>query len=166
MKQFFLIIFCCCFGTVFSQGLKDLLPENKLTIRKTGPFLGVEKGKYFFVNFGMEHQIQQLKLIKPRTHAMNFQLDYNFTQNVVGANVGYWMKQGRLNITYGARIRWQNDFEAHNTFGIGPNVGYKFLQAHFQLGAFLSGGDVKLVNGNGIYASLRWVFINERKIRK
>jgi hypothetical protein len=143
-----------------------IIGNGKLRIVKSGPFLGVEKGKYFNVNFGVERQWQQLKLIKPQTHAVNLQFDYNFKQNVMGSQLGYWFKIGRLNMTYGARISWRTDLEAHHRFGISPNVGYKFMQAHFQLGVHVLTPDDHFENVNTFYASLRWVFINERKFKK
>ena len=147
-----------------SQLLKDIkLPESKLNIRKTGPFLGVEQGKYFNANFGIERQWADIKLIKPHTHALNLQFDYNFTQKQMGSQLGYWFKIGRLNLTYGARLSWHTDFEEHHLFSFSPNVGYKLLQAHFQLGVNLQERSDFVVN-NTFYASLRWVFINDWKL--
>jgi len=71
-----------------------------------------------------------------------------------------------LNMTYGARLSWRTDFDGHHRFGISPNVGYKFLQAHFQMGVNLLTPDDTFTNVNTFYASLRWVFINDRKFKK
>ena len=152
--------------TFFStaQGLK--LPESKLKMRKSGPFIGVEKGKYFNVNLGGEIQIKQIKLVKPQTHAASFLLEYNFKQETMGAQLGYWFKVGRLNLTYGARGTWITDFNDHHRFGISPNIGYKFAQAHFQMGVHLRTIDKPFENANTFYASLRWVFIQNRDFYK
>jgi hypothetical protein len=149
---------------LFQKELK--LPESKLRVVKTGPFLGVERGKYLNVNFGIERQWQQLKLIRPQTHAVDLQFDYNFKQNVMGAQAGYWFKAGRLNLTYGLRVSWCTDFDEHHRFGVSPNIGYKVFQAHFQLGMHLRTPDDHFTNVNTFYASLRWVFINERKFNR
>lgn len=148
---------------LFKKGIN--LPESKLRVVKMGPFLGLEQGKYLNFNFGFERQWQQLKLINPQTHAVNLQLDYNFKQKVMGAQLGYWFKVGRMNITYGGRLSWRTDY-TYNRFAISPNVGYKFLQAHFQLGVNLMPRNEYFKNVNTFYASLRWVFINERKFKK
>lgn len=152
--------------TAHSQLFKNgKLYESKLSVVKTGPFVGLEQGKYLNFNFGVERQYQQIKLVKPKTHAVNLQFDYNFKQSVMGAQLGYWMKAGRLNITYGARISWRTDFEVHR-YAISPNVGYKLAQAHFQLGVHLMAPSDHFTNTNTFYASLRYVFINNRDFRR
>lgn len=159
-----LVILLLLCSAANGQILKDVkLPESKMNIRKTGPFIGVEQGKYFNANFGVERQWADLKLIKPHTHALNLQFDYNFTQNQMGSQIGYWFKTGRMNLTYGARVAWHTDFEDHHLFSFSPNVGYKLLQAHFQLGVNLQERS-DFVVGNTFYASLRWVFINDWKL--
>ncbi len=151
-------------NSVQAQLFKDIkLPESKLNVRKTGPFLGVEQGKYFNANFGIERQWADIKLVKPHTNALNLQFDYNFTQKQMGSQIGYWFKTGRVNLTYGARISWHTDFDSHHLFSFSPNVGYKLLQAHFQLGVNLQQKNDFVVN-NTFYASLRWVFINDWKL--
>jgi hypothetical protein len=162
-----LLIVLLLAGTASAQLFKKelKLPESKLRVVKTGPFLGVEKGKYLNLSFGMERQWQQLKLIRPQTHAANFQLDFNFKYQTMGGQLGYWFKIGRLNLTYGARVSWRTDYTYHR-FGISPNIGYKFMQAHLQMGVHLMPPDEHFKEVNTFYASLRWVFINERKFRK
>ena len=144
---------------------KIKMPESKLNVRKTGPFLGLEQGKYTNANFGVERQWADIKLMKPQTHALNLQFDYNFTQKQMGSQLGYWFKVGRLNMTYGARVSWHTDFDGHHLYSISPNVGYKLLQAHFQLGVNLQEKSDFVVN-NTFYASLRWVFINDWKVKR
>lgn len=141
------------------------MPESKVMLVKTGPYLGLESGKYTNFNFGIERQWQQVKLVRPHTNALNLQFDYNFKQKVMGAELGYWFKTGRLNLTYGARLSWETNYTEHR-FGISPNVGYKLLQAHFQLGVHILTPADHFQNCNTFYASLRWVFINERKFAK
>lgn len=144
---------------------KVKLPESKMKMVKMGPLLGAEFGKYTNVNFGLERQWQQLKLIKPQTHAAFLLFDYNFRYKVMGAQAGYWFKVGRINLTYGARMGWHTDYDEHR-FGIGPNVGYKFLQAHLQLGVNFQTPTDFFKETNMFYASVRWVFINSRDFRK
>jgi hypothetical protein len=166
VKRNSILLLCLLLAATGYGQLFKKLPESNLRLVKTGPFLGVEKGRYFNVGFGIERQWQDIKLLKPQTHAANLQFDYNFKQNVMGTQLGYWFKVGRLNLTYGARLSWRTDFEDHHRFGISPNVGYKLLQAHFQLGVHILTPDDHFTNVNTFYASLRYVFINERKFDK
>lgn len=145
---------------------KFKMPESNLRMVKMGPFIGLEKGKYLNVHFGGERQWQELKLVKPKTYALNIQFDYNYTNNIIGAEMGTWMKVGRLNMTYGGRINWFNDFNGNSRFGFSPNVGYKFMQGHFQFGVNLLSPSNYVQQVNSFYASLRWVFINDRNVKK
>lgn len=144
---------------------KDRLYESKLRVVKYGPFLGVEFGKYTNFNFGVERQWHQIKLVKPQTHAVNLQFDYNFKQRIMGAELGYWFKPSRFDLTYGARISWVTDY-SYNRFGISPNVGYKILQAHLQVGVHLLTPDKNFKNTNTFYASIRYVFISNRDLKR
>jgi hypothetical protein len=169
-KSKILLAVLCLFSLAASAQLRKKegdgrLFRSKLSVVKAGPYLGLEQGKYLNLNFGVERQWQQLKFVKPQTHAASLQFDYNFKQKVMGAQVGYWFKTGRLNLTYGARVSWRTDYTYHR-FAFSPNVGYKFLQAHFQLGVHLMPPNRDFENVNTFYASLRWVFINDRDFKR
>jgi hypothetical protein len=167
IKSSLLVLACCCAQLACAQLFKKKLelPESKLRVVKMGALVGIEQGKYTNFNFGLERQWQQLKLVKPQTHAANVQFDYNFKYQVMGMQLGYWWKIGRMNLTYGGRLSWHTDFDEHR-FGISPNVGYKFLQAHLQLGVHLMPKNADFPEVNMFYASVRWVFINERKFKR
>ena len=139
--------------------------DNKYSIRKTGPFIGIEQGTYTNFVFGAETQWKQLKLIQARTHAVFYELDYNFKYSIMGGQVGYWYKGGRVNLIYGARVSWRSDFIYHR-FGISPTIGYKILQADLQLGYHFMPPDKNLKDVNTFYASIKYVFVNKRKIKK
>ena len=132
VKKFDLIAFCFLLPFLGMGQLKDIeLPESKLVMIKYGPFIGVEQGVYTNVHFGLERQVKQLRLIKPNSWAINVQFDYNYKQAMAGAQTGFWYKTSRADLTYGARVVWQSDFD-HHRFGISPNIGYKIAQFHFQ----------------------------------
>lgn len=162
----FVLLFSLETNAFDGQWLGGSGSRTKLTLVKTGPFLGLEQGKYLNFNFGGERQWQRIKLVKPQTHAANIQFDYNFKYKIMGAQAGYWFKVGRLNMTYGARFSWNTDLDGHHRFGFSPNVGYKFMQAHFQMGVHLRASATTVTNVNTFYASLRWVFINDRDFKK
>ncbi len=142
------------------------LPSSSMKVVKTGPLIGVEKGKYFNVNFGVERQWKQLKIVSPHTNAVNIMFDYNFRQETMGAQLGYWFQPSRFNLTYGARVVWCTNFNDAHRFGISPNVGYKLLQGHFQLGVHILTPHDVFKNTNTFYASLRWVFVNDRDVKR
>lgn len=144
----------------------QLFQNNKkplLKVRKVGPYLGVQQAKYFAAEFGAEMQFKQIKLIKPNTHAINMGFDYNFRlkQPVLSYAVGYWFKQGRLNLTYGATLVLKSNFEK-NIVGGGPVLGFKLLGFHLQTGYhFLPQAD-SFKEVNQLYISLRYVLVNTR----
>lgn len=164
-----LVILACSFFFLQVVAQKDdafNLKIKKREIQKSGTFLGLEKGKYLTLNFGVERQWQHVKLVKPTTSALNLQFDYNLFQNTIGMQTGVWQKTGRMNITYGVRLFWRTDFSAHHQFGFAPNVGYKLAQAHLQLGVNIARTPNFDFIGNVFYASLRWVFIQSRTVKK
>jgi hypothetical protein len=164
-----LVLFVCSFFFLTGIAQKDHafnLKIKKREIVKSGTFLGLERGKYFTLNFGVERQWQTVKLVKPRTSALNLQFDYNLFQNTIGMQAGIWSKSGRMNITYGARLFWRTDFSDHHQFGFAPNVGYKIAQAQLQLGVNIARSPNFDFIGNVFYASLRWVFVQSRSVKK
>jgi hypothetical protein len=165
-KRIDLIALWLLFPIVSLGQLKGLdMPESKLVMVKYGPFIGLEQGSYMNVHFGLERHVKQLKLIKPNTWAINTQFDYNFKRSMAGMQTGFWFKTSRADLTYGLRMVWQTDFDNHR-FGVSPNIGYKILQAHFQLGCNLLSRNDQMAKWNTFYASLRWVFVNNRDIKK
>lgn len=164
-------ILLLCFsvsGQVFRKGdeKKDFNPlDNKYSIRKTGPFLGIEYGYMTNIAFGAERQWKQLKLISPRTQAVFFELDYNFKYQVLGAQTGYWFKAGRLNLLYGGRLSWRTDF-TYNRYGIAPFIGYKILQGELQVGYHFMTPARSMQRVNTFFVSAKWVLVNDRKISK
>lgn len=138
---------------------KKLLPSLK--VRRSGPYFGIQRGKYTIVEFGGEMQWNKVKFRKPITHAAHMGFNYNFKYNVLGYDAGYWFKVGRLDLTYGANLVFRSDFD-HNAFGIAPVVGFKFWQLHLQTGYHFLGREAKQFETNTLFVSLRYVFINNR----
>ncbi|MFA9210739.1 MAG: hypothetical protein ACEQR5_02850 [Moraxellaceae bacterium] len=61
---------------------------------------------------------------------------------------------------------WRTDFSENQQIGFAPNVGYKLAQAHFQLGVNIARSPNFDFIGNVYYASLRWVFVQSRSVKK
>lgn len=131
---------------------------------KSGPYLGLQRGKYTNLEIGYEFQRKAVKLVKPTTHALNTGFDYNLTENVLGFSLGYWQKRGRLNLTYGANFVYKSNFE-QSRIGIAPTLGYKISIAHLQVGANLLTRNDDFSNTNTLFVSLRVVLINNRNYK-
>lgn len=135
----------------------------KINMTKSGPYLGIQQGKHMIFELGGERQWKQVKLIKPNTQAASIGGNYNFRYNVIGFDLGYWFKRGRLDFTYGARVVYRSDFENHS-FGIAPVVGYKILQFHLQAGYHFLTKPKDQFETNTLFVSLRYVLINNRDV--
>ncbi len=136
---------------------KRILPE--LAVRRSGPYIGLQSGKYLVSEFGYEMQWNKVKLRKPITHAGHMGFNYNFQRNVLGYDAGYWLKIGRLDLTYGANVVFRTDFD-REAFGVAPVVGFKFWQLHLQTGYHALTRSAKDMETNTFFVSLRFVFIN------
>lgn len=139
----------------------DFIPIRKLSIRRSGPYVGLQQGKYMLPEFGYEMQWNKLKLRNPITQAGHMGFNYNFQRNVLGYDAGYWLKIGRMDLTYGANLVFRTDFDK-NAMGLAPVVGFKFWQLHLQTGYHFLTAPARNMETNTFFVSLRFVFINDR----
>jgi hypothetical protein len=146
---------------VNTSAMKLELPT--ITVIKSGPYFGLQKGLYNVLEFGMEGQYKRVKFVKPVTHAGHMGFNYNFKRNVLGYDVGYWFKLGRLNLTYGANLVYRSNF-TQNRLGFAPVIGYKIWQFHLQTGYHFIGNVPDDFETNRLFISLRFVMINSRDI--
>ncbi|MBU2020327.1 MAG: hypothetical protein KJ941_11835 [Bacteroidetes bacterium] len=167
IKIFVVLISCFLVGTVQGQDSfwkrdkKFELP--KITVTKSGPYIGLQRGKFNVLEFGLEGQYKKVKLIKPVTHALHMGFNYNFYKNVLGYDVGYWFKLGRVNLTYGVNFVYRTDFD-QSRIGVIPVVGYKFWQLHLQTGMHIMTRATPTFPTNILFVSLRFVIINQRDV--
>lgn len=147
---------------LFEKKKKFSLP--KVTVTQSGPYVGLQKGRYNVLEFGMEGQYKRVRLIKNVTHAAHMGFNYNFFQNVLGYDLGYWYKSGRLNLTYGANFVYRTNF-LENRIGICPVIGYKLWQLHLQTGVHLMTRSQMDFPTNIFFISLRFVLINQRDVK-
>ncbi len=137
--------------------------KTEINVRKSGPYVGLQKGLYTVVELGGEYQWKKLKWIKPFTNALHVGMNYNFINNVIGYDFGYWCKAGRLDLTYGANVCYRSDF-THSQIGFTPVIGFKFTQLHLLTGYhFLTVSKTPIMT-NTLFISLRFVMINKRKV--
>lgn len=147
----------------FLEPQEILEPQFKISTRKFGALLGIQRGKYTFFEMGVEKQWKTVKLIHPPTIAVKANLEYNFKYNLLGYKMGVWSKTGRVALTYGINLAYMTDFE-QSKIGGGPAIGFKLLGFHLENGYNLFIGPESFTTHNTFYMSLRYFFINKRKI--
>lgn len=159
LTTFLLIVILGQFHAQYSDfGFKK---DPLVKITKSGPYIGLQYGKYKNLELGYELQRKAVKLVKPTTHALNIGADFNLNQGILGFNLGYYQKEGRIDFTYGASLLYRTDFE-HTRFGVSPFIGYKLYGFHLQAGVNLLTPNENFTNNNIIYASMRFVVIKNR----
>ncbi len=164
------LLFILCITVPFvgsSQYLNDPvgMPQKRLidaSLRmvKTGPYIGLQQGKYMVLELGAERQWRKIQLLKARTHAVHMGFNYNFRYNVLGYDVGYWIRPSRLGLTYGGNLFFRTDFN-NPKVGIAPVIGYKFWWLHLQTGVHLMPRPNEFET-NTFFISLRFGIINDR----
>jgi len=112
------------------------VPLMDIKVRKSGPYVGIQRGKYTILELGAEMQWKQL---------------------------GYWIKPSRLGLTYGGNLVMRTDFN-ENRVGFAPVVGYKLVGFHLQTGYHFLSRSAYFTETNGFFISLRFVLINNRDI--
>jgi hypothetical protein len=160
-------------NTMYSQGIWSNNKKKPKTIIKTGPYVGVQSGRYYAGEVGMERQWKEGKLIGPNTHALHFGVNYtyDFTRfnPILGYDLGYWFRDNNIGMTFGGTICMRSNFQDYR-FGITPTLGYKIWQLHIQTGyhflypfyAF----DNSTFDSNTLFLSARFVLVNDREVKQ
>ncbi|MFT5779145.1 MAG: hypothetical protein ACI837_002102 [Crocinitomicaceae bacterium] len=134
-----------------------------IEVKKTGPYLGLQKGKYTVLEIGAERQWKKIRLKNPITHAAHVGFNYNFKYNMLGYDMGYWYKPHRIGLTYGANIFFRTNFD-DSRIGIAPVIGFKFWLLHLQTGYHITSKLPVDFETNRFFVSLRIGIINDRDI--
>jgi hypothetical protein len=164
MKSALIILFLFLgYSTSWAQKNKWHFPS--FDIIRTGPYIGIQKGNYFNVEFGFERQWKDLKFFGSNTSALYGGMNYNLRNGIIGGDIGGWKKLGFLGITYGGSILFRTDFVSSKA-GFTPAIGIKISKFHFQMGyQFLFPLENELKT-NEFYLSLRYKIWSQKKIRK
>ena len=139
--------------------------KKDILLIKTGPYFGLQQGKYLVPEFGLERQWQQIKIKSPATHAAHMGFNYNLKYKVLGYDIGYWFKTHRIGLTYGANFSMRTDFE-HTSVGLTPVLGFKVWQFHFQTGYHFLTRTAVAFETNKFFVSARFVLINDRELKR
>lgn len=137
-------------------------PLIDIRVKKTGPYIGWQQGKYGALEFGGERQWKQIKLKDPITHAAHMGFNYNFKHNLLGYDIGYWVKPHRVSLTYGANLFLRTDFD-QTKLGVAPVIGFKFWLLHLQTGYQIMNRPGELET-NTFFIALRLGIINDRQV--
>lgn len=145
-------------------------PLPKLRQHNSGAIIGLQKGHSTAIELGGEMHWRKIGLKKPTIWGATTNLEYSFSENVIGYKAGVWRKQGRINLTYGANLAYFTDFKGGSQFGIGPSVGFRILGLHLVNGYNILVGDMSEPKNGGsparantLYMSLRYYFPLENK---
>lgn len=133
------------------------MPKYVATKRAFGMIGGVERGKFTFVELGIEQHFKKFKLKRAPTFALNANMEYNFGHNILGYNAGAWLKIGRVNLTYGFTLNYITDFEK-SRYGLGPQIGFRLLGFQLVNGYNFLFGNKELKTVNTFYVGLRFFF--------
>ncbi|MBC7920107.1 MAG: hypothetical protein H7Z75_03370 [Ferruginibacter sp.] len=132
-----------------------LAPPVELYTRGYGAIVGVQQGRYTFLELGGEANWRTVTLSHPRTYGVGGNLEYNFGRGVLGWKAFGWVRPGRIDFSYGANLVYYTDFDRVR-FGIGPSLGYKLLGFHLLAGANLLAGNRAMTSYNPFYFTIRY----------
>lgn len=159
-REISILLFLCLGMNVFGQ-LNEKLDLPEVRVLKSGPYLGIQRGDYWVGELGAEFQWKRIQLKTATTHGIHTGFNYNFNHNILGYDLGYWIKPSRLGLTYGGNLLLRTDF-AENKFGFAPCIGYKLFGFHLQTGYQFLSGSKEMKGVNTFFLSLRFVLINHR----
>ncbi len=139
-------------------------PFLKIKVQKIGPYVGIQRGEYLVPEVGIEYLWKKIELRDALNHSVHAGFNYNFKHNILGYDMGYWIKPHRIGLTYGANAVFRTNFTEHR-FGIAPVIGFKFWLLHLQTGYhFLPNRPELDFETNTFFVSLRIGLANERKV--
>ncbi len=136
-----------------------------INVLKTGPYIGIQRGRYSVLELGVERQWKKLKIKNSKTNALHTGFNYNLFENVLGYDIGFWHKEGLLGLTLGGTFSFRSDFNKTRV-GFSPIIGYKIWRLHLQTGYFFLTQSSNFNNTNTLFVSLRYLLINDRKFKK
>ncbi len=138
---------------------KDL----KVISNSYGPIIGLQRGKYTFIEIGAEYHWRKIRLKNPKIYSVGGNFEYNFGHNLLGYKLGFWTKQNRVDLTYGANIMYLTDF-TYGKVGISPTLGFRLIGFHIITGYNFTLGNEAL-QYNTLHIALRYFIPSENKLK-
>ena len=108
--------------------------------------------------------MEKSKIIIILNQALHMGINYNFKYNVLGYDLGYWIKPNRIGLTYGANLVLRTDFNK-TRIGFTPVIGFKLVGFHIQTGYHFLSRSLNFTETNTFFISLRYVLINDRDVQ-
>ena len=146
---------------------KQSLLDKKQKSFKSGPYFGLQSGRFYVLEYGWELQRKNKNgLLRSNTtavhHGFNATFDFAYLNPVLGYDLGFWSRTGNLNLTYGLSAAVRTDLKQLR-FGICPSVGIKVWQLHVQTGMYLlapfSVVDNITFKSNSFFISARFLMV-------
>lgn len=147
--------------SAFGSSSKPKDPLLKVSVTKTGPYFGLQRGKFTVLEIGGERQWKKISLKDPHIHAVHTGFNYNFKHNILGYDAGYWYKPNHIGLTFGGNLVFRTNFD-RSLFGIAPVVGFKFWLLHLQTGYHILPKIPANFETNTLFVSLKIGVVNDR----
>lgn len=158
------MIFFIPMGFILFAQNKSKKPLLDPSIRKMGPYFGIQQGEFTVGEVGMEMQFKDIRLVKTKTNSFHLGVEYNIPNNALGFNGGYFHKPSRLDLTYGIDVAMRSNFKEER-YGASPVIGYKVFGFHIRVGYMFLTPSKTFVNTNQLFINLRFILVNNRKFK-
>lgn len=151
----------------------DSLFYPKKRTLKSGPYFGLQSGRFYALEYGWELQRKTKEgLLQSNTtalhHGFNASFDFSRMNPILGYDIGFWRRTGNLDLTYGLSAAVRTDLKLLR-FGLCPSVGLKVWQLHVQTGMYLLAPfyvfDNTTFNSNTFFISARFLLVNHKKTK-
>ena len=162
----FLFVFLS--STLFAN--PDSLFYPKKRTLKSGPYFGLQSGRFYALEYGWELQRKTREdLVHSNTtavhHGFNASFDFSRLNPILGYDIGFWSRTGNFDLTYGLSAAVRTDLKQLR-FGVCPSVGIKVWQLHVQTGMYLLAPfyafDNATFNSNTFFISARFLFVKHK----
>ena len=99
-----------------------------------------------------------------QTNAIHAGMNYNFSHDILGYDIGYWTKSGRLGLTYGINFNYRTNFSL-SSIGLSPVIGFNFFQFHLETGYSFYNRSVQSIPANQLFVGVRYTLMRDRKLK-
>lgn len=165
--------FLCVFlsSTLFAN--PDSLYDPKKRTLKSGPYFGLQSGRFYALEYGWELQRKTREdLVHSNTtaihHGFNASFDFSRLNPILGYDIGFWSRTGNFDLTYGLSAAVRTDLKQLR-FGVCPSVGIKVWQLHVQTGMYVLAPfyalDNTTFNSNTFFISARFLLVRHKKTK-
>lgn len=146
--------------------------QEKKTVIRTGPYLGIQAGRFYTIEAGMERQWKKGKWKNSTTMAVHggvnaaLGIEQQSLKTIIGYDMGLWYKSGSFGLTYGIAGNLRTDLKDNYLLGIAPSVGIKILQLHlstgYQILTPIKGDRFPVTT---IFLGARYVFVTDKEVK-